>query len=198
MSTRHTVSGKHSFTITPFLSTDRRERVIAAWTSAFAAPPNGPRNPHDLEDQLARHMNCRGFQAFVASDNASSAILGFIYGYTNVAGEWWRDRVALALSAQQTTQVLDHSYCLSELGVVPEARRRGVAALLVQRLILAQSHPYVLLSTKSDNYEGLAFYRSTGWSTLVPRMSFGWNFPPYDILLRSRADVGRTVILPGP
>ena len=54
----------------------------------------------------------------------------------------------------------------------------------MNELLARQTHPRVLLSMQSDNRTGLAFYRATGWSTLVAQMSFGMGYLPYDILLR--------------
>ena len=175
-----------SFHIDPFSPTEDRQPILAAWVRAFAEPPNGPRLEDDLAEQLERHMSCRDFAGFTARDGQSGQVLGFIYGYTNSPGEWWNDRVAQAMNAGQVKQILQHSYCLTELGVIPEARRQGIADALVDALVTAQPHPCVLLSTRSDNRAGKAFYHATGWRTLLPAMSFGWNYPPYDILLRER------------
>lgn len=172
------------FVITAFSGADDLNPIIAAWARAFVEPPNGPRQLEDLRAQLSRHLACPEFHGFVACDATDGATLGVVYGYATTPGEWWRDRVAQAMTPEQVTAILDRGFCLSELGVTPEARRRGIAAALVTRLLAAQPFPFALLSTRSDNDAGLAFYRATEWSVLLPRMSFGWNFPPYDILLR--------------
>lgn len=177
-------SAQRTFAIVPFDRHDPLRPIVAAWARAFTEPPNGPRSSADLEAQLQRHLRCPGFAGFVARDATQGDILGIVYGYSNVAGEWWRDRVAQAMSLAQIHQVLDQSYCLSELGVIPEARRLGIAEALVNALEAAQPHPYLLLSTRSDNRHGLAFYGATGWHVLLPAMSFGWNYAPYDILMR--------------
>lgn len=170
------------FIVAPFSGVEDLTPIVAAWARAFVEPPNGPRVEDDLRAQLHRHLLCPEFRGFVARDGQSGAVLGIIYGYANAPGEWWRDRVAHSMTPDQVSAILDHSSCLSELGVVPAARRRGIAEALVARLAASQPRPYLLLSTRSDNHPGLAFYRATGWTTLLPRMSFGWNFPPYDIL----------------
>ncbi len=182
---------QRGFTIMPFARYDDLAPIVAAWARSFAEPPNGPRLAADLEAQVIRHMQSPDFAGFVARALTSEHgpqfgdVLGMIYGYSNQPGEWWRERVAMAMTPDQVTEILNHSYCLSELGVVPEARRMGIAEALVATLVAHQPHPYILLSTRSDNRSGKAFYAATGWQILLPSMSFGWNYPPYDILLRT-------------
>jgi ribosomal protein S18 acetylase RimI-like enzyme len=142
-----------------------------------------------LRDQLYRHSTLPDFCGFVARDAHSGAVLGLVYGYTNAPGQWWRDRVAEAAGMQRAWNILHDSYCLTELGVVPAGRRQGIAHSLVRELMAHQPHPRLLLSTRSDNHEGLAFYHATGWQTALPKMSFGFGYPPYDILERWMRDV---------
>jgi ribosomal protein S18 acetylase RimI-like enzyme len=178
------------FAIVPFSLESEIDSVVRAWAEAFVDPPNGPRSASDLKQQLLRHSLCPGFVGFVARDHASGAIAGVTYGYSNAPGQWWRDRVAHALGKQQMA-LIHNSFCLTELGVIPSARRHGIANALVMALLRRQPHPLALLSTRSDNQGGLAFYQRTGWRVLLPYMSFGWNFPPYAILMH---DAGPLVI----
>lgn len=170
------------FAITPFSMRDELQPLLDAWASAFAAPPNGPRHEIELRDQLQRHSALPNFCGLIARSTETGAILGLTYGYSNAPGQWWRDRVAVALGPRHAGPVLHNTFCLTELGVVPAGRRQGIAEALVRELLARQPHPRALLSTRSDNTEGLAFYRVTGWRIIVPHMSFGWGFPPYDIL----------------
>ena len=172
------------YMIMPFTMDDDLEPIVAAWVAAFVAPPNGPRSAGELQRQLARHFNFPRFVGLVARTPGNGQVLGLVYGYSNEDGQWWRDQVARALGEKTTRHVLDNSFCLTELGVVPAARRLGVAQALVNAIEQRQLHPNMLLSTRADNIEGLRFYHATGWHVLLPEMSFGWNFPPYAILER--------------
>lgn len=178
------------FVIEPFTLASELPPIVAAWRDAFSQPPSGPRTARELTDQLHWHGNFAGFLGFIARQPDSGAILGLAYGFSNVPGHWWRDRVAAALGPELTRSVLDNSFCLMELGVTRNARRQGIAAALVEELVTRQPHPRVLLSMQSDNLNALAFYRATGWSTLSARMSFGVGFLPYDILIRHVTKVG--------
>jgi ribosomal protein S18 acetylase RimI-like enzyme len=169
--------------IMPFTLDDDLQPIVAAWASAFADPPNGPRPAGELFRQLYRHMTYPRFVGLVAREPGTGHVLGLAYGYSNEPGQWWRDCVARALGTQAAA-MLDDSFCLTELGVIMSARRRGIAEDLVDGLAARQSHPRMVLSTRSDNTGGLRFYYATGWRTMLRAMSFGWNFPPYDILER--------------
>jgi ribosomal protein S18 acetylase RimI-like enzyme len=169
--------------IAPFTLQSDLPPIIAAWRDAFAQPPGGPRSRHELADQLQWHGTFPGFIGLVARDDARDAVLGIVYGFSNRQGQWWRDQVAASLGPEGARTVLDDSFCLMELGVVRSARRQGIAALLVDALLARQPHPRAVLSMQSDNVSALAFYRATGWTVLLARMSFGLGFLPYDILM---------------
>ncbi len=175
------------YVITPFTLDDDLQPIVAAWANAFADPPNGPRPAGELLRQLYRHMTYPRFAGLVARSPGTRQVLGLAYGYSNEPGQWWRDCVARALGPGAAT-MLDDSFCLTELGVIIPARRHGIAEGLVDALASCQPHPRMLLSTRSDNDGGLRFYYATGWRTVLRAMSFGWNFPPYDILERSVPD----------
>jgi GNAT superfamily N-acetyltransferase len=171
-----------TFGIAPFTPQDDLRALVAAWKDAFADPPASYRSLGELTEQLRWHGTFPGFTGVAAYDARSGAVLGLTYGFSNRPGQWWRDRVAEAIGPEQTRTVLDHSFCLMELGVVRAARRRGVGRALVAALLTQQPHPCALLSMQTDNRGGRAFYLATGWTVLIERMSFGVGFLPYDIL----------------
>jgi GNAT superfamily N-acetyltransferase len=168
--------------ITPFTLRDDLAPIVTAWRDAFAEPPSGPRPARELSDQLARHGLMPGFTGCLARDATSQRIVGVTYGFSNIAGQWWRDRVAQALGPARTRDLLNDSFCLMELGIVRAARRQGIAQVLVDALLAQQRHPHALLSTQSENRSALAFYLATGWQVVAPKMSFGLGFASYDIL----------------
>jgi ribosomal protein S18 acetylase RimI-like enzyme len=172
------------YDIISFTLRDDLTPIVAAWADAFAEPPSGPRPARELRDQLVRHAAMPGFTGCAATERGTTRVLGMTYGFSNLPGQWWRDRVAAALGPARTRELLDDSLCLMELGVIRAARRRGVAEALVDALLAGGGHPQALLSTQSDNRSALAFYRATGWQVVAPRMSFGAGFAPYDILWR--------------
>lgn len=172
------------FIIEPFLLTSDLPPIVATWRDAFAQPPSGPRSVRELTEQLHWHGTFPGFTGLVARDEHHGSVMGMVYGFSNQPGQWWRDRVAEVIGRERTQTILTDSFCLMELGVHRAVRRQGVADALVTALLAQQPHPRGLLSMQSDNLSALAFYRATGWTTLIARMSFGIGFLPYDILLR--------------
>jgi hypothetical protein len=73
--------------------------IVAIYRDAFVlAPYNKPEAEiaefaQALPDQLHRE----GSQFVGAFENHSERIVGFAYGYTSTAGQWWRENVKAAL-----------------------------------------------------------------------------------------------------
>jgi GNAT superfamily N-acetyltransferase len=170
------------FIIAPFMPFGNLQPIIKAWEESFRDPPNGPRYGSDLIHQIQRHAHYPNFHSLAAYEIETNTVLGMAYGHSNEPGQWWFDSVARVLGEQQTQQCLINTFILTELGVIPRAQRHGVARALVENLFSLQPHSRAVLSTRADNEAGISFYMATGWHILIPKMSFGWGFPPYSIL----------------
>jgi ribosomal protein S18 acetylase RimI-like enzyme len=128
---------------------------------------------------LPRHAERDAFR-FLAAVEASGEVAGFAYGYTGGAGQWWTDRVAAAMGAEERRSWLEPPhYEVVELHVRPESQRRGVGSALLAALLEGLPHRQALLSTQVDNEKARPFYEKEGWQLVVPELSFGPGYAPF-------------------
>lgn len=133
-------------------------------------------------ERLPRHVGREDFLFLVARE--AGELVGFGYGYTGSYGQWWTERVALALGAEQRSEWLDPPHFeVVELHVRPSRQRSGIGSLLLAQLLTRQPHDRALLSTQRGSRKARAFYRKNGWSELA-EVDFGTGYPPYLVLGR--------------
>ncbi len=133
-------------------------------------------------ERLPRHVDRDGFVFLVARDERG--IAGFGYGYTGAYGQWWTDRVAVALSPEQRADWLDRAHFeVVELHVRPSAQGRGIGSTLLAQLLSRQSHRRAVLTTQSGSKAARRFYAKNGWVELA-EVDFGHGYPPYVALGR--------------
>jgi ribosomal protein S18 acetylase RimI-like enzyme len=119
-----------------------------------------------FDEILPRHADRPGFRAVIAREG--DRLLGLAYGYLGRPGQWWYDRVAAAMTAEQRAEWLAPGHFeLAELMVSPRARRRGLGAALHDAVLDGLSGPTAVLSTQPDNEPALALYRGRGWEVVV-------------------------------
>jgi ribosomal protein S18 acetylase RimI-like enzyme len=135
------------------------------------------------EYALYRHATYPGFKgmAAVARDGA---VLGAVYGYTDAPGQWWHEHIAAVLGPAETARWLTGSFAVTELAVLPEWRRAGIARLLLRGVLRGLSTNGATLSTQVENHPARALYESEGWRYLIPRMTFGADPTEYVIMRR--------------
>jgi GNAT superfamily N-acetyltransferase len=132
------------------------------------------------ELRLPTHVARADFVFLVAREG--SELMGFSYGYTGAYGQWWTERVARALTAEQRAEWLDAPhYEIVELHVRPSWQRRGVGSALLARLLTLQPHDRAVLSTQSRSRKARSFYAKNDWSELAG-VDFGVGYPPYLVL----------------
>jgi ribosomal protein S18 acetylase RimI-like enzyme len=128
---------------------------------------------------LPRHAERDAFRFFAALDD-DGAVVGFAYGYTGGAGQWWTDRVAAAMTPEARRSWLEPPhYEVVELHVRPESQRGGVGSALLDVLLDGLPHRQALLSTQIANEKARPFYEKHGWQVVVPELSFGPGYAPF-------------------
>jgi ribosomal protein S18 acetylase RimI-like enzyme len=128
---------------------------------------------------LPRHAERDAFR-FLAAVEETGEVAGFAYGYTGGAGQWWTDRVAAAMDAEERRSWLEPPhYEVVELHVRPESQRRGVGSALLAVLLEGLPHRQALLSTQVDNEKARPFYEKEGWQLVVAQLSFGPGYAPF-------------------
>ncbi|MHB8641926.1 MAG: GNAT family N-acetyltransferase [Gaiellaceae bacterium] len=125
---------------------------------------------------LPRHVVRDGFRFLGAFDGEQ--LVGFVYGYRGGVGQWWHDRVALALGSEGRRRWLAPGHFeLTELHVHAEHRRLGIGGALHDAVLSGLDSTTAVLSTQTDNDPALGLYRSRAWQVIVPRLDFGSGRP---------------------
>lgn len=106
---------------------------------------------------IATHARRPGFRA-VATLTRDGHLVGFGYGYTSAAGQWWHDQVRGALSEEARKTWLTDCFEVVELHVRPAAQGHGVGARQLRALLRMATGATTLLSTpEADERESRAW-----------------------------------------
>ncbi|MFL5624723.1 MAG: GNAT family N-acetyltransferase [Ktedonobacteraceae bacterium] len=161
-----------------------QEQIVHIYELAFAQPPY-----HRIEEDvkkfavsLARHAQRPGFRCSLALEDTNGQVLGFTYGYTGAAGQWWHDRVSKALGPQKAETWLTGNFELVELAVLPSEQGRGIGGRLHDTLLTALPHRTAALSTYQLETTALHLYRKRGWITLLDGFVFPGSGEPFIIM----------------
>ncbi len=127
------------------------------------------------------HTSYQGF-ACRAAVRADGRLVGFAYGYTSSAGQWWHDLVRRALSAQTAEEWLGDAFELSEMHVLPQYQGAGIGRRLLTSLAGSIHHRAVLLSTPDSDTRAFRLYRSLGFADLARGHLFPGDARPFAIL----------------
>ncbi len=124
---------------------------------------------------LTSHLDRDGLRAVAAADR-DGRLLGIAYGHLGGHGQWWHDRVQVALvdelGAREAASWLRDAFEVCELHVRPEAQGTGLGRALLDALLAATAAPTALLSTPDRETRARGFYRAAGWVDLVRRLRF--------------------------
>ncbi len=132
------------------------------------------------KERLPLHTTRRDFVFLVAREE--DELLGFAYGYTGEAGQWWSDHVSRALTPGQREEWLDPPHFeVVELHVRPSRQRRGIGSALLAQLLSRQPHDRALLSTQTASRKARSFYAKNRWLELA-EVDFGAGYPGYLVL----------------
>jgi ribosomal protein S18 acetylase RimI-like enzyme len=127
------------------------------------------------------HTSYAGF-ACRAALRSDGRLVGFAYGYTSSAGQWWHDLVRRAVSAQIAAEWLRDAFELSEMHVLPHYQGAGIGRRLLTSLAAAITHQSILLSTPDSDTRAFRLYRSLGFVDLVRDHRFPGDARPFAVL----------------
>jgi len=157
---------------------DHLREILEIYGAAMGYPPSvvDARYGH-----AASHTTRMGFEAVGAFDPAG-VLIGFGYGYTTRAGQWWYDQVSDALGRTVTRQWLRDTFELCEFHVRPDQQGVGVGRILLRTLLAGVAHPRVVLSTPDGDTRAFRLYRSEGFLDLLRAHYFPGDTRPFAIL----------------
>jgi ribosomal protein S18 acetylase RimI-like enzyme len=151
-----------------------QEEVIRIYRQAFEQAPYNKSETEvaSFRQSLNRHLRRPGFHFMIARDQKSSRPVGFTYGYSGQAGQWWHDIVVKAMDQQVAATWMMDNFELVELAVLPAYQGRGIGSALHDRLLIEQGHSKAVLSTLRSETAALHLYRKRGWETLLDELQF--------------------------
>jgi GNAT superfamily N-acetyltransferase len=113
----------------------------------------------------SRHRDREGFR--LARAHEQDRLLGFAYGYTGNAGQWWTDRARQVLPPELGDAWLGGHFELVSIGVVDGARRAGIGRALLRDVLDGLPHERLLLMTTSEASDpARILYASEGWAVV--------------------------------
>jgi ribosomal protein S18 acetylase RimI-like enzyme len=123
------------------------------------------------------HVARAGFRlarAFDAAGDGGRRLVGFAYGYTGEHGQWWTDEATKVLAPDVAAEWLGGHFDLVSLGVLEEARGRGLGRTLLREVTRDLPNPHWTLMTSADAEDPARhLYASEGWQVIGPGLSDG-------------------------
>lgn len=128
-----------------------------------------------------KHVRLDGFAARGAVLD-DGTLVGFGYGYTTRAGQWWHDLVRRAVPREVGASWLRDAFELSELHVLPEYQGAGIGRALLTSLATGLPHDAMLLSTPDADTRAFRLYHGAGFVDLARNYLFPGDVRPFAVL----------------
>lgn len=140
--------------------------AISVYGAAFAPPPySDPGRGVEVRQRILEVHSARpGFRGFVATGEKGN-VVGMIYGYHGLPGQWWHDAVVRAVDRDTASRWFGDSYELVEVAVHPSAQGQGIGATLIQALLEGRGEATSVLSTRTDSMAH-HLYRRIGFEVI--------------------------------
>jgi ribosomal protein S18 acetylase RimI-like enzyme len=140
--------------------------LAAIYRASFAESPY-EEGEEDVErfarSQLPTHTRRRDFRCAIAREGGE--LVGFAYGYTGEAGQFWTEWVRERIPADLAEGLGGH-FEFVELAVLPDHQRRGIGSALHDALLADLPHQRALLSTLREDTAARRLYLRRGWRVL--------------------------------
>lgn len=161
-----------------------RSEMVDVYRQAFRPPPykKGENVVRQFDSTLERHAERDGFRCVAALTADSSGVIGFGYGYTSQAGQWWHDQVVRQLDRETVQEWFADAFEIVELAVRPAMQGRGVGRRLHDALLRPVAHRTAVLSTLDADTRGARLYLKRGWRVIRSGFRFGGVREPYLIM----------------
>lgn len=143
---------------------------------------------------MQRHTTYPGFRALVAERRrgglrlgGGTELLGFVYGFHGVRGQWWHDVVYEALARLHGPAHADHwladPFEVAELHVHPDHQGHGLGRALLTGICAGRpEHTMVLSTLDRPDSRARQLYTSSGLTDLLPHFEFPGGGPRYAVM----------------
>jgi len=161
-----------------------QEDIIHIYRQAFEGAPyfKSEAEVTSFRQSLSRHNKRPGFHLLIARNVKTEQCVGFTYGYSGQAGQWWHDIVVKAMEPRTAAIWMADNFELVELAVLPAYQGFGIGGALHDRLLNSQTHLKAVLSTLQCETAALQLYRKRGWKILIDGLRFPSSNRVYLIL----------------
>lgn len=162
------------------------DQVLQVYQATFAQAPFHEQQAdfQRFAASLMRHATRPGFQACLAQDLDTAHLLGFSYGYTSQAGQWWHDTVTAALPAHDIRQWFEHCFEIVTFAVLPSYQGQGIGGRVHDCLLTSIPHQTAVLSTFQVETAARLLYQKRGWQVVKEGFVFPGGTQPFVILGR--------------
>ncbi len=160
------------------------EDIVVIYREAFGQAPyfKNDADVRSFTSVLPRHMQRDNFRCVVAREDDTQDILGFAYGYTGEAGQWWHDLVIRKMTPEDADFWMTNVFEVVELAVRPSALGRDYGGRIHDALLQGLPHRTAALSTYQVETSASKMYEKRGWTTLLSNFIFPGYTEPYRIM----------------
>lgn len=140
-----------------------------------------------FKETFKRHTTYEGFDGYNVRTE-SQQLVGFIYGYSSLPGQFYHDRLSQAVTSEDYDKWLKDSFEIVELVVSPDYQRQGIGQLLLSSLLKDKKKDTAILTTGIENTSAQSLYQKFGFESIIP--SFHPTDPnePY-VLMGKKLDI---------
>ncbi|MFG1796261.1 GNAT family N-acetyltransferase [Nocardia sp. NPDC049149] len=151
------------------------DAVVELYRIVFGGPPyfEGAEHVARFRELLTTELDRPGFTLAQALDG--DTLIGMVYGYPMVSGEWWTDAHILP----DPKLVAAGKLAVMEFAVHPDHQNRGLGRALMDEVLRGRPEPFAVLCA-NPGAPAREIYRRWGWREAGCRMTNGDD--PVDVL----------------
>ena len=160
------------------------EHIVDIYREAFGQAPyfKSDAEVHAFAATFPHQMRRPGFRCVIAREEETQSILGFAYGYTGTARQWWHDLVVQKMTPTEAEDWMTDVFEVVELAVYPAAHGHGYGGRIHDALLQGRPHRTAVLSTYQVETNAMKMYEKRGWITLLSDFIFPGYREPYKIM----------------
>jgi ribosomal protein S18 acetylase RimI-like enzyme len=166
-------------------------QIVTIYRDAFVLPPYNKSETEitSFADSFLSQLDRRAYKFVGAfAESNPGQLIGFSYGYSSVAGKWWREHVKPALPKPFDIEWPDDNFQIAEIAVSPQAQGQGVGGCLHDGLLSDLPYERAILATMDADTAAYRLYKSRGWLLLLNNFLFPDVDRRYQILGRYLSD----------
>lgn len=133
-----------------------------------------------IKERLIKHLKYEGFRGYFILEE--EGILGFCYGYSSHAGQYYHDLLSKELTTEEYKEWLHNCFEIVELVVHPFYRHQGYGKMLINELLKEVKNKTAVLTTQVNNVPARNLYKGLGWTLVKDDFTPTTSDSPYVIM----------------